>query len=367
MHPLFEGLTPKETSERKLLCVYLFAALTAGFYSCTPSDLSPAITLGIALLLAAALCGALWKVLELLLSPQENHQRQDRDRDRTPSRRPEVPSSDGTAPPLPTTSGEAVSWINSCSESDPYRMLCVTKSASQAEIKKAFRQLSLKTHPDKTDAKGAEEAFKKLAKASYILSDEERRADFDREVEESNEMENFMQGEMFDLFEDLKKRSSEIRCDKCFKVHPKARVARPAHAARYCLDSDSYLSSQHGDVWAETEMVFLWHFYMNDKGAVYEVTDWAICHGLDRTIEPNSSKVVVRWLSENPESRKAPKSRKKKGRGRAQADVSDFIDEEDFAAFLAALIRHHQEGGNFASGADFNPPPTRKRKGKKKR
>jgi len=64
---------------------------------------------------------------------------------------------------------------------DFYEILGVTKTAEQAEIKKAYRKLAIKFHPDKNpDNKEAEEKFKEAAEAYEILSDQQKRARYDR-------------------------------------------------------------------------------------------------------------------------------------------------------------------------------------------
>jgi molecular chaperone DnaJ len=64
---------------------------------------------------------------------------------------------------------------------DYYEILGVSKSANEAEIKKAYRKLALKYHPDKNpDDKGAEAKFKEAAEAYEILSNQEKRARYDR-------------------------------------------------------------------------------------------------------------------------------------------------------------------------------------------
>lgn len=67
---------------------------------------------------------------------------------------------------------------------DFYRILGVSKGASDDEIKKAYRKLALKYHPDKNKAKEAEEKFKEVAEAYEILSDKKKRDIYDQCGEE---------------------------------------------------------------------------------------------------------------------------------------------------------------------------------------
>ncbi|XP_016467250.1 dnaJ protein ERDJ3A [Nicotiana tabacum] len=62
---------------------------------------------------------------------------------------------------------------------DPYKVLGVDKNASQREIQKAFHKLSLQYHPDKNKNKGAQEKFAEINNAYDILSDEEKRKNYD--------------------------------------------------------------------------------------------------------------------------------------------------------------------------------------------
>jgi len=64
---------------------------------------------------------------------------------------------------------------------DFYEILGISKSATPAEIKKAYRQKAIKFHPDKNpDDKDAEENFKKAAEAYEVLSDENKKARYDQ-------------------------------------------------------------------------------------------------------------------------------------------------------------------------------------------
>jgi curved DNA-binding protein len=63
---------------------------------------------------------------------------------------------------------------------DYYQTLGVAKGASQDEIKKAYRKLAVKYHPDKNKGdKAAEEKFKKISEAYAVLSDTEKRKQYD--------------------------------------------------------------------------------------------------------------------------------------------------------------------------------------------
>ena len=63
---------------------------------------------------------------------------------------------------------------------DYYSILGVKKEASAAEIKKAYRKLAMKYHPDHTKGdKSAEEKFKKISEAYAVLSDKDKRKEYD--------------------------------------------------------------------------------------------------------------------------------------------------------------------------------------------
>ncbi len=60
-----------------------------------------------------------------------------------------------------------------------YEILGVSNTADDIEIKKAYKKLAIKFHPDKNSAKKASEAFNKISTAFTILSDKEKRNNYD--------------------------------------------------------------------------------------------------------------------------------------------------------------------------------------------
>ncbi|MBI5225402.1 molecular chaperone DnaJ [Candidatus Micrarchaeota archaeon] len=62
---------------------------------------------------------------------------------------------------------------------DYYEILGVAKSASKEEIKDAYRKLALEWHPDRNKARDAEEKFKKISEAYAVLSDDQKKSQYD--------------------------------------------------------------------------------------------------------------------------------------------------------------------------------------------
>jgi DnaJ homolog subfamily B member 12 len=69
-------------------------------------------------------------------------------------------------------------------KSDYYDVLGISKTATQDEIKKSYRKLALKLHPDKNHAPSASEAFKKINKSFACLSDEIKKRTYDQTGQE---------------------------------------------------------------------------------------------------------------------------------------------------------------------------------------
>ena len=71
---------------------------------------------------------------------------------------------------------------------DYYKILGIARGSSDEDIKKAYRKLALKYHPDKNKEPGAEEKFKEVAEAYEILSDSKKKEIYDKYGEEGLKM-----------------------------------------------------------------------------------------------------------------------------------------------------------------------------------
>lgn len=63
---------------------------------------------------------------------------------------------------------------------DYYKVLGIARDASEDDVKRAYRKMALKYHPDKNSAAHAEEKFKEIGKAYQVLSDQKKRLTYDK-------------------------------------------------------------------------------------------------------------------------------------------------------------------------------------------
>ena len=93
----------------------------------------------------------------------------------------------------------------SSQQKDYYEVLGVSKEATPEEIRKAYKKLAIKWHPDKhvDDKKEAEEKFKEIAEAYSVLSDPDKKREYDTggiDFEDFADFDNFDPFAMFDNF-----------------------------------------------------------------------------------------------------------------------------------------------------------------------
>jgi len=94
------------------------------------------------------------------------------------------------------------------SKRDYYEILNVAKSASKDEIKTQYRKLALQYHPDRNKAPDAEEKFKEISEAYAILSDDQKRVQYDQfgheGIDSKYSSEDIFRGVNFDeIFRDI--------------------------------------------------------------------------------------------------------------------------------------------------------------------
>ena len=133
---------------------------------------------------------------------------------------------------------------------DPYSILGVPRSASEDDIRKAYRKLAKELHPDVNPGKQAEERFKRVSGANDILSDPARRRQFDRgEIDANGEQRHAprppratARGAPRGGFDDYS--FSEVFTD-IFGSDRAGRSGGRGHDVRYTLDID-FLESING-------------------------------------------------------------------------------------------------------------------------
>jgi len=101
----------------------------------------------------------------------------------TARKSPTVPQQQDTRPYTPQQLAE-VKKVIACK--DLYEMLGVSKDADPSAIKKAYRKKAIKLHPDKNSAPKADEAFKEINRAYSVLSDADKKANYDQFGETSD-------------------------------------------------------------------------------------------------------------------------------------------------------------------------------------
>src|SRR3954466_6719087 len=93
---------------------------------------------------------------------------------------------------------------------DYYEVLSVTKTADGEEIKRAYRRLAMKYHPDRNDGDGKHEAeikFKEAAEAYEVLSDPAKRQRYDQHghagVQGQHDFSGMDPSDIFSMFNDI--------------------------------------------------------------------------------------------------------------------------------------------------------------------
>ncbi|KAM6364793.1 dnaJ homolog subfamily C member 14 [Pluvialis apricaria] len=251
----------------------------------------------------------------------------------------------------PADSGEEVSRLLAMAEVpeeelNPFQVLGVEATASDAELKKAYRRLAVMVHPDKNEHPRAEAAFKVLRAAWDIVSSPERRKEYEIKRMAESELTRSMSEFLSRLQDDLKEAMNTMMCSKCQGKHKRFEMDRDPLSARYCAECGGLHPAEEGDFWAESSLLGLkiTYFAMMD-GKIYDITEWAGCQRVG--ISPDTHRVPYHISfgsrSAGPAGRQRSAS---KGSPTSAADLQDFF------------TRVFQGSSGAMPGGPFPPHPT---------
>ncbi|XP_064354606.1 dnaJ homolog subfamily C member 14 isoform X2 [Dromaius novaehollandiae] len=230
-------------------------------------------------------------------------------------------------------------------ELNPFQVLGLEATASDAELKKAYRRLAVLVHPDKNEHPRAEEAFKVLRAAWDIVSNPEKRKEYEIKRMAESELTRSVSEFLTRLQDDLKEAMNTMMCSKCQGKHKRFEMDRDPLSARYCAECSKLHPAEEGDFWAESSMLGLkiTYFAMMD-GKIYDITEWAGCQRVG--ISPDTHRVPYHISfgsrSAGPSGRQRASS---KGSPASAADLQDFFK------------RVFQGSSAQVPGGAFSPPP----------
>ena len=192
------------------------------------------------------------------------------------------------------------------SATDHYTILSLPPSASDSDIRKAKRRLSLATHPDKNhnnEAPGAAEACARVLHTADVLLDPVARAAYDRDIESVQYVASTQYKEMADAFFeqtgiDMRNtRGVLVACTGCaLGMHqlPPLLPPRSPLSARWCADCREYHPVSDGEFWVESVFALgsgfvpgrMLRMLFCSQGQVLDASEVGECEGmLDMWVE----------------------------------------------------------------------------------
>lgn len=211
-------------------------------------------------------------------------------------------------------------------ELNPFQVLGLEVTASDTELKKAYRQLAVLVHPDKNEHPRAEEAFKVLRAAWDIVSNPEKRKEYEIKRMAESELTRSMTEFLTKLREDLKEAMNTMMCSKCQGKHRRFEMDRDPLSARYCAECGKLHPAKEGDFWAESSLLGLkiTYFALMD-GKVYDITEWAGCQRVG--ISPDTHRVPYHISFGSRSSGSGGRQRTaSEGSPASAADLQDFFN-----------------------------------------
>ncbi|XP_034022768.1 dnaJ homolog subfamily C member 14 [Thalassophryne amazonica] len=241
-------------------------------------------------------------------------------------------------------------------ELDPFTVLGVEVHATEAELKKAYRQLAVQVHPDKNKHPRAGEAFKVLRAAWDIVSNPETRQEYELKRMATTELSKSMNEFLSKLQDDLKEAMNTMMCTKCEGKHKRFEMDREPAEARFCAECNRCHSAEEGDLWAESSMLGLriTYFACMD-GKVYDITEWAGCQRIG--ISPDTHRVPyhISFGSKNSNTTRHRASSEHTAGPANPADLQDFFNR----IFKGGPPNDMTANGSFfPSGSSHHHPPS---------
>lgn len=240
---------------------------------------------------------------------------------------------------------------------DPFAVLGVEASASDTELKRAYRQLAVQVHPDKNKHPRAGEAFKVLRAAWDVVSNPETRREYELKRMAETELSRSMNEFLSKLQDDLKEAMNTMMCTKCEGKHKRFEMERDPSEARFCAECNKRHGAEEGDFWAESSLLGLriTYFAFMD-GKVYDITEWAGCQRIG--ISPDTHRVPyhISFGSKNSSgsaTRHRTPSEPPPGPS-SPADLQDFFNRIFHGGAPNGMAAN---GGFFPPGAPPHHPP----------
>ena len=149
---------------------------------------------------------------------------------------------------------------------DYYEILGVSRDATQKEIKKAFRKLAIKYHPDKNKEKDAEEKFRDIAKAYDTLSNAEKRKKYDQFGEEDGEeQQKWSHGDFHDIFGTFEQMFQHFQHPPQYHHQQQQKHHQPYHNEHFNhfhqSDNGAHFTFSFDDLWDLDEPLFESHHH----------------------------------------------------------------------------------------------------------
>ncbi|NWR59950.1 DJC14 protein, partial [Bucorvus abyssinicus] len=175
-------------------------------------------------------------------------------------------------------------------ELNPFQVLGVEATATDAELRRAYRRLAVLVHPDKSQHPRADAAFRVLRAAWDIVSSPERRKEHELQRLARTELRRSVGEFLSRLQDDLREAMNTMTCSKCGGKHRRFELERDPRRGRYCGECGGPHPAEEGDFWAESSLLGLKITYLAMmEGRIYDITEWAGCQRVG--IAPDTHRV----------------------------------------------------------------------------